>query len=578
MSRARRKPQVKTVPPWRRHSVTALIVAASTLLALRAFDLQVLDRAFLENESAKRALRHVEIPAHRGAIRDRNGEPLAVSAPVESIWVVPGDLLAAPDYLAPLANLLDRDVESLRAELAARSERRFYWLERHLSPAKARRIKALEAPGVASAREYRRFYPTGEIAAHLVGLTNIDGKGLEGFEAAANDALSGRPGKRRVVRARDGRVVDAGVELKPARPGQEIRLSIDLRLQYLAHRELKAAVQRHGAAGGMVLVADVQTGDILAMTNAPGFNPNDRENIREARMRNRAVADLFEPGSTVKPLLVAHALDAGLVAPNATYDTGDGWTQVGRLTVQDVSAYGVVDLARLLQKSSNVGAAKLGLDIGAEAVFTAYQRFGFGQPLYFDFPGSRPGLLRFWRDWGEVTTATAAYGYGVSTSAVHLLRAYAALARDGEMPGLRLRADQPVMPPERVISADVARRVRRMLEGVVSEAGTAPQAAVPGFRVAGKTGTVRKVGAGGYAEDRHQGLFVGMLPAEDPRLVGLVMIDEPTRGEYYGGATAGPVFSRVMQGAAHWMQLAPRAPSAPGFTTVEHRLETESRS
>lgn len=578
MSSARRKPQVKAVPSWRRHSLTVLIALGGVVLALRAFELQVLDRAFLENESAKRALRHVEIPAYRGAIRDRNGEPLAVSAPVESIWVVPSDLLAAPEYLSPLANLLGRDPESLRAELAERSDRQFYWLERHLSPAKARRIKALEAPGVASAREYRRFYPTGEIAAHLVGLTNIDGKGLQGFEAAADDTLSGEAGKRRVTRARDGRVVDAGVELRSARPGQDVRLSIDLRLQYLAHRELKAAVQRHNAEGGMVLVVDVASGDILAMANAPGFNPNDRSAISTSEMRNRAVADLFEPGSTVKPLLVAHALEAGLVAPNATYDTGDGWTQVGRLTVQDVSAYGVVDLARLLQKSSNVGAAKLGMDIGAEAVFSAYQRFGFGQPLYFDFPGSRPGLLRFWGDWGEVTTATASYGYGVSTSAVHLLRAYTALARDGEMPGLRLRAEQPAMPPERVLSADAARRVRRMLEGVVSERGTAPQAEVPGFRVAGKTGTVRKVGAGGYAENRHQGLFVGMLPADNPRLVGLVMIDEPRRGGYYGGEVAGPVFSRVMQGAAHWMQLAPRTPEAPGFTTVQHTMRQEPRS
>ena len=568
MSRARRKPQVRTVPAWRRHSVTALVLAGAVVVALRAFELQVLDRAFLEGESDKRAIRHVEIPAHRGAIRDRNGEPLAVSAPVESVWVVPGDLLAAPDYLAPVADLLGRDAADLRAELTARTDRRFYWLARHLSPAQAQRINALKAPGIATTREYRRFYPTGEIAAQLVGLTNIDGKGLEGIEAAANDELAGRPGKRRVIRARDGRVVDSGIELQQAQPGRDVHLTLDLRMQYLAYRELKAAVQRHGAESGMVVVADVDSGDILAMASAPGFNPNRRDSIDSAAMRNRPITDVFEPGSTVKPLLVAHALEHDLVPAGTTYDTGDGWMQVGRLTVQDVSAYGEVDLARMLKKSSNVGAARLGLDMGAEAVFDAFQTFGFAQPMYMDFPGAATGLLRFWGDWDKVTTATAAYGYGMSTSALHLVRAYAAIARDGEMPGLRMRTDGAVLPPERVLSASTARRVRQMLEGVVTTDGTAAGADVPGFTVAGKTGTTHKVGAGGYAKDRYQSLFVGMLPAEDPRLVGLVLIDEPRRGGHYGGVVAGPVFSRIMQGAAHWMQLAPRAPKAPGFTTA----------
>lgn len=567
MSRARRKPTVKPVAAWRRHLLSGCVIAGAVVLSARAFDLQVMDRAFLQNESAKRALRHVEIPAHRGAIRDRNGEPLALSAPVESVWAVPADLLAAPEYLAPLARLLEREPGALRADLAARSDRRFYWLARHLSPAQAERVNALKAPGVATIREYRRFYPTGEIAAHLVGLTNIDGRGLEGIEMAANDVLSGHAGKRRVTRARDGRVVASGADITPARPGRDINLTLDLRLQYLAHRELKAAVQRHGAKTGMVVIAEIPTGDILAMANAPGFNPNSREQVDSASMRNRAVTDTFEPGSTVKPLLVAHALDAGLIRGNRHFDTGDGWMQVGRLTVQDVNAYGVVDLQRMLQKSSNVAAAKLGLAVGPEAVHTAYHRFGLAQPMYLGMPGAVTGRLGFWDRWDNVTTATASYGYGMSVSALHLLRAYAAIANDGLMPGLRLRTDQSVMPPERVVSPEVAQQVRRMLASVISESGTASQASVAGFEVAGKTGTMRKVGPQGYAADRHQGIFVGMLPVEAPRLVALVFIDEPRTGGYYGGVVAAPVFSRVMQGAAHWLQLGPGT-DTPGVTTA----------
>ncbi|MCI5062681.1 penicillin-binding protein 2 [Algiphilus sp.] len=577
MSRAARKPQVRAVGRWRRHLLSGFVIAGAVVVGLRAFELQVLDRAFLENESAKRAIRHVEIPANRGAIVDRNGEPLAVSAPVESLWVVPADLLNAPEHLQAVARLLDRNSAALRRELEARRDRQFYWLARHLSPAEARRITALNAPGVATSREYRRFYPAGEIPAHIVGITNIDGKGLEGVEAIDQKTLAGEPGKRRVIRARDGRVVETGIEVKPARPGQDVQLTIDLRLQYLAHRELKAAVQRHGAKSGMVVVVDARSGDILAMASSPGFNPNRRNAFDRSAMRNRAMTDLFEPGSTVKPLLVAHALDRGLVDSGTRYQTGDGWMQVGRLTVQDVHAYGEVDLTRLLKKSSNVGAAKLGLEMGAEAVFAAFDRFGFGKPLYMRFPGTASGRLSFWRSWDEVELATASYGYGLSTSALQLVRAYAALANDGQLPGLRLRTDEPPMPPERVVSAEAARQVRGMLRTVISHDGTAARAAVPGFSVAGKTGTMRKVGAGGYSADRHQGLFVGMLPAENPRLVGLVLIDEPTTGGFYGGVVAAPVFSRVMQGAAHWLQLSPRAPVAPGFTTAA-TTEEEPRS
>lgn len=555
----RSNPALRPAAAWRRYLVVSLMVVGATALLGRAWELQVTDREFLQNEGAKRALRTVEVPAYRGVIRDRNGEPLALSAPVDSVWAVPADLLAAEDYLVPLARLLDMPAARLRQDLESRRGRQFVWLKRHLPPAEAERVTALRAPGVFTTREYRRYYPAGEITAQLVGLTNIDGRGIEGMEAAHDAVLAGRPGARRVLRARDGRVVEAVGELKAAEPGEDLVLSIDLRMQYLAYRELKAAVQRHDAKGGMVVIADARTGELLAMASQPGFNPNRREGMPAGAMRNRVITDVFEPGSIIKPLLVAQGLETGHISADTRIDTGNGLMRVGRLMVRDVGRYGEVDLARMLHKSSNVGAVKIGLEMGPETVYAGYQRFGIGEPLYVGFPGEATGVYRFWMDWGEIGTATAAYGYGMSLSALHLVRAYAALANEGLMPQLRLTAAEAPVPPQRAVSALTAQRVLRMLAGVVSIDGTGLRAAVPGYTVAGKTGTVRKIGEGGYQADRHQSLFVGMLPADRPRLVGLVMIDEPRSGAYYGGEVAAPVFSAVMQGAAHWMQLAPQA-------------------
>ncbi len=550
------KPQ--GVAPWRRRAVVILLGVSAVLVAGRAFQLQVIDRDFLTREGAKRQVRTVTLPGHRAAIRDRRGEPLALSAPVDSLWCVPSELLGAPEHLAALAKVLKQPKSKLTRFLTARSKRQFVYLERGMPPDEARRALALKAPGVFSIREYRRYYPAGEVAGQLVGFTNVDGKGQEGMEMAHNESLSGIAGSRHVIRDARGRIVEDTEEAVPAQPGEDLTLSIDLRLQYLAYRELKATVKKHEAKGGLVVVADARTGEILAMASQPGFNPNNVADRRPGRMRNRPIVDSFEPGSAVKPLLVAQALETGAYREQSRIDTGDGWMQVRRLTVKDIHALGDTDLTMILAKSSNVGAAKIGLHIGAENVWQGYQRFGLGDPVGSGFPGESMPLLRNYMKWGDIATATASYGYGLSLNGLHLVRAYAGLANDGLMPHLQLLANQPLTPGRRAVSAATARSVRHMLEAVAVDGGTGSRAAIPGYRVAGKTGTVRKVSpTGGYDAHRHQSVFVGMVPADNPRLVGLVMVDEPRAGDYYGGVVAAPIFSSVMQGALRLLQIAP---------------------
>jgi cell division protein FtsI (penicillin-binding protein 3) len=548
---------VREVPAWRLLAVLGVLALGAGVVLARAVDLQVVQRDFLTAEGNKRALRTVTVPAHRGAIRDRRGEPLALSAPVESLWVIPAEALKAPEYLPALSKLLGFKPGELRKFLQQREERHFVYLRRHMSPDDARRVLALKAPGVFGQREYRRYYPAGEVAGHVVGFTNIDGQGAEGMEAAQDAALRGKAGARRVVRDRSGRIVEEGGDFEPAVAGADLTLALDLRLQYVAYRELKGAVRDHRARGGLIVVVDVRTGDVLAMANQPGYNPNRPGDRDSHGLRNRAVTDLFEPGSTVKPLLVATALELGKYRPDSRIDTSPGFFKVGHLTVRDKHPNGVISLARMLARSSNVGAAHIGLELGAEAVWSGYQKFGLGDPVAAGFPGEAIGVFRPHGDWGQIATATASYGYGLSVNALQLARSYAALANDGLLPALRLVHGAPAVPPQRAVSAQVARHVRRLLEEVTLGDGTGVAASVPGYRVSGKTGTVRKPIAGGYASDRHQSVFIGMVPAEQPRLVGLVMIDEPGNELYYGGQVAGPVFSRVMQSAVRLLQLAP---------------------
>lgn len=564
---ARRRPNVKLGPPpaWRARAVLVVFGVFAVVLVGRAFELQVLDHKFLTSEGDKRQLRTLAVPAGRGAIRDRNGEPLALSAPTESVWAVPASVLKAPQKIAPLAATLKLDTSELRERLQKFSDRQFLYLARQLSPSHARQVMDVGAPGVFLQREYRRYYPAGEAAAQIVGLTNIDNHGLSGMELALDDALHGEPGRRRVVKDRLGNVVEDVAEFAPPHAGKDVRLTIDLRLQYLAYRELKKEVVQQRARAGVVVLLDPANGQIMAMASYPSFNPNNRGSISQAGMRNRAATDTFEPGSTIKPLLVASVLNSGAYTLKSKIDTHGGWLRVSNnLTVHDHRDYGMVDMQRLLTKSSNVGAATIGMSLGAEKVWQMYHDFGFGQTTGSRFPGERAGVVHDYYRWGKVETATSSYGYGQSVTALQLARAHAVLADDGLRHDLRLVMGDiagPPVPPRQVVSAATAAKVRKLLEGVISPEGTASRASVRGYEVAGKTGTVHKTGGEGYYKDRYQALFVGMVPAAHPRLVGVVMIDEPSAGGYYGGLIAAPVFRRIMREAMRILRVPPDDPA-----------------
>lgn len=550
----------------RRHVVLGLFVLGFAVLLGRGLDLQVFKQDFLRGEGDARHLRVVSIPAHRGMILDRNGEPLAVSTPVDSVWANPQETLQAPERLAELARVLDMDRGDLQRRLAERANREFVYLRRHVNPDVAAQVQALGVPGVALQREFRRYYPMGEVAAHVLGFTNIDDRGQEGLELALNEQLTGQPGAKRVVRDRLGRVIRDVENIRPARPGRDITLTLDQRVQYLAYRELKAAVQAHGARSGSAVIMDVHTGDILAMVNQPSHNPNNRGSLRREASRNRAVTDLFEPGSTIKPFTVAAALESGSINPRMTLDTAPGTFRVGNHTIRDIRNYGRVDLTTMLAKSSNIGASKLALGMESEHLWRTLHQAGLGRSTGSGFPGEASGLLRDFYFWREVDRATLAFGYGVSVTPLQLTRAYAALANDGVMPAPRFLADQPVLPGEPVMSPAVARELRTMLEVAVTTEGTGHRARVEGYRVAGKTGTARKSGAGGYSEERFVAMFAGFAPASQPRLVMVVVIDEPTGEEYYGGQVAAPVFGRIMQGALRLLDVPPD--DVPGIRAV----------
>ena len=555
---------------WRRQAALGLMAVFAVAVLGRAFYLQVVENDFLTRQGNIRQVRTVVLQANRGAVRDRNGEPLALSAPVDSIWVVPSDLLDAPPYVVAMSKLLGVSSSELESFLRERSDRQFVYLKRQIDPDEAKRFMALGAPGVFSQREYRRFYPAGEVAAHVVGFCDIDGKGQEGIESSQDAVMRGTPGSRRVIRDRAGHVIEDTDDYTQAQPGQDVNLTMDLRLQYLAYRELKSAVEQNKASGGLIVVADAHSGDILALASQPGYNPNRADDRDSAGLRNRAVVDSFEPGSTIKPLLISQALETRAVPADIHIDTGPGFFKVGALTVHDVHPEGDVDLSTLLAKSSNVGAAKVGLIMGAESVWTGYQKFGIGEPVGSGLPGEAGGVLRKYTEWGQIATATASYGYGLTVNALQLVRAYTGIANDGLMPQLSVLHRDHEIPAQRVISEQTARTMRQLLEGVVNKGGTAARAMVAGYRVAGKTGTVRKNANGSYIEGHHQAVFIGMLPAEHPRLVALVMIDDPAGDDYYGGAVSGPVFARVMAGAARLLQIPPDlSPGTPQMETAD---------
>ncbi len=552
-------------PRWR--FLLGLILSSLALLIGRAAYLQVLDKQFLKHQGDLRHIGIMPVPAHRGRIMDRHGEVLAVSTPVKSIWVNPSEFHKGSipaDKLKSLSGYLGIKTDEVLRRIGDDPRRAFAYLKRKMNLEQADAIMALGLPGVYAEREFKRYYPTGEVNAHLLGLTNVDGKGQEGMELAHDGSLKGIDGIRRAVRDGKRRIIERTEELRQPVPGQDLTLSIDSRLQYVAHKELKAAVAHHRARSGSLVLMDAHTGEVLAVSNQPSFNPNSRGKVLPELSRNRAFTDLFEPGSTMKPMAVACALELGLTHPHTMINTNGGLMHVGSNVVKDVHSYGAMDVTKILQKSSNVGVSKIALSVPPRKFWAFYHNLGFGQPLETGFPGEAKGRLSDYHGWSAFEQATLSFGYGVSTSVLQLTRAYAAIANDGAMPMAHLARVEVNGDSSRIMSAKTAISLRSMLEKVVSKEGTALQAAVPGFRVAGKTGTVKKLGArGGYTTSRYNAVFAGMAPASNPRLVMVVMIDEPSAGEYYGGAVAAPVFSKVMQESLRILDIAPDRPLAP---------------
>ncbi|MBT8129172.1 MAG: penicillin-binding protein 2 [Gammaproteobacteria bacterium] len=543
--------------PWRRVSVLVVFVGLVVLLAARAMDMQVLHSAFFEQQGDARQLRNVTIPANRGDIVDRNGEPLAISTPVSSIWLNPQAFDADAKSLKQLARMLSIDTGRLKKKIETYQDREFMYLKRHVSPELADKVLALNIKGIALQDEYRRYYPAGEVAAHIIGFADIDDNGQEGMELAFDEWLKGEPGRKQVIRDRYGRAVDDVKRIRSSEPGKPIRLSVDKRLQYLTYRTLKAAVLKHNAVAGSAVVLDVDSGEVLAIANQPSFNVNNRSQLNPGSTRNRAVTDVYEPGSTMKPLTVAAALESGRWRDYYKVETGPGYMQVMGNTIRDTHNYGDLDVSGVIMKSSNVGISKIALSLDAEQQWSMYQKLGFGSDTGSGFPGEASGRLSVNAINNDFERATLAFGYGVSVTSLQLARAYAAIAADGYLKPVSFLHREQSPQGERVMAAETAAAVRRMMQRVVSSKGTGKQAKVANYSVAGKTGTVHKFTAGGYADDRYLSIFTGMVPAEDPKLVMVVMIDEPRNGEYFGGEVSAPVFSKVMAGAMRLLDVPP---------------------
>ena len=537
--------------------VGGTLALCSMALLARALELQVVDKAFYQQQGAARFLREIPIATSRGMITDRNGEPLAVSSPVESVWGNPQELLKVPQRLPQLADALGIPQDELVRRLSQRADKEFVYLKRRINPDEARRILALEIPGVASQREYRRFYPQGEAISHVLGFTNIDDRGQEGLELAFDDWLRGTPGAKRVIRDRRGRIVENVDLVRAAQPGRDLALSIDRRIQYLAHRELRTAIAETGASSGSAVVLDVATGEVLAMVNLPTFNPNALGTGPRDAHRNRAVTDLMEPGSTMKPLTVAAGLEAGVISNGSLFNTNPGWIANGRYRTTDHSNYGVLDTTGVIRKSSNVGAALIAKRLSNVQLNDFLRQFGYGQRTGSGFPGEAAGLFPAPDRWSGTTKQTVSYGYGLSATPLQIATAYAALGNGGRLIAPSFIKGQRG-PSKQVLDARIARDVVHMMQTVTEPGGTAIQAAILGYHVAGKTGTARKASAGGYSR-RYIGYFAGLVPVENPRFSMVVAINDPdpSRKGYYGGLVAAPVFRHVMEGALRLMDVPP---------------------
>lgn len=552
----------------------SLVIAFFTLAALslvaRAVHLQVFNKDFLNRQADSRHLRTEKISAHRGSIMDRNGDPLAISTPVDSVWANPKELATAVDRVPELARSLELDPQLLMRRITRSMDKEFLYLKRHLSPDQAHATMALKLPGVNVIREYRRYYPAGEVAGHLVGFTSVDDDGQEGLELAFNHWLSGESGAKRVLKDRLGRSVENVESIRPPRHGKDLYASIDLRLQYLAYRTLKAAIQQYKAESGSIVILDVVTGEVLAMVNQPTYNPNDRSQYSAERYRNRAITDIFEPGSSIKPLILAAALESGRYRASSMVDTAPGYVVVGSKKIEDPRNLGRISLSTILSRSSNVGVTKVAMSLEPDQLWSTMTRFGLGSLTSSGFPGESAGLLTNYNDWRQISQATLGYGYGVSVTPLQLTQAYASIGSGGIIrPVSLVRLDQPGQG-ERILDRNTAVAIRGMMEEVVKPGGTGHNASIAGYRVAGKTGTAWKFAAGGYSEDKYFSIFGGLVPASDPRLAAVVVIDEPSGDLYYGSEVAAPVFADVMAESLRLLAIPPDAlPGDVGAGTIQ---------
>ncbi|WP_323002786.1 penicillin-binding protein 2 [Denitromonas sp.] len=551
----------KGLPVWRPRVVLLALLCGSFALVARAGYLQGVNDDFLQAKGESRYARVIEIPATRGKITDRHGTVLAASTPVKSIWAIPGDAKLTPADARKLAGLLDMDVRDLNHRLGKDGD--FVYLKRQVPPEVAERVAEMKLAGIHEQREYRRYYPGAEVMSHLLGFTGVDDHGQEGVELAYDSQLNGKPGSRRVIKDRRGQIVEDVESIRTPQEGKDIALSIDAKVQYLAYTALQSAMETHRAKAGSVVVLDARSGEVLAMVNAPSYNPNNRESLTGAQLRNRAVTDTFEPGSVLKPIIAAMALESGKFRFDTVIDTGNGRMTVANATISDTKPHGRLTVAEVIQKSSNVGTVRMAMTFKPQEMWQVYDEMGLGASMQLGFPGEASGRLRPASTWRPIEQATMAYGYGVSASLMQLARAYLVFARDGEMiPVTLTRSEAPPQGGRRVFSAQTVRETRAMMEMVTQTGGTAVHGQVPGYRVAGKTGTSHKLEGAQYTS-KYIASFVGLAPVSDPRLVVAVMIDEPSGKQYYGGQVAGPVFSRVMAGALRALSVPPDAPVTP---------------
>ncbi|WP_110650304.1 peptidoglycan D,D-transpeptidase FtsI family protein [Salinicola peritrichatus] len=566
MSASRRSATPKTRAPdaplgaGRYWFMLLIILVALSALVGRVVYLQVIDRSFLQNQGDARTLRVETIGAHRGMISDRNGDPLAISTPVVTLWANPQELPQDPIQQTLLAQALKVNPQQLRERIERYSKHEFMYLRRQLTPAEAKPVLDLQMAGVYARDEYKRYYPAGEVAAQLVGVTNVDDQGQEGLELAYNRYLTGQPGKRRVLQDRKGRLVRDLHLIEAAKPGGDLTLSIDLRLQYMAYRELAAGVRENDADGGSLVMLDARTGEVLAMANLPSYNPNNRSDVDVRGLRNQAITDAIEPGSVMKPLAMSAALASGEITPDTIIDTSPGWMVVDGYTIRDFRNYGKLTPAGILLHSSNIGMSHIALKLPKDTIWNRYRELGLGQSPGTGFPGENGGSLPSLANLARSSQAAMAYGYGIAVTPLQLASAYTAIANDGRrLPPSLLKVDgQP--DSEQVMSPKVAHELLEMLEQIVKPNAGGHLAMVPGYRIAGKTGTVRKVTSQGYQETEYRGLFAGIAPASDPRIVTVVMIDNPKKGDYYGGLVAAPVFSRVVGSALRLLDVPPDQP------------------